>query len=58
VAGMGSVASPSHLLRNATGTYELLALTNLSGLRNRRTIDVHFPRYHADRDEDVAVNSH
>lgn len=28
------------------GTYELLAFRNLSGQLSRRSIDVHFPRYH------------
>jgi AAA domain-containing protein len=48
-----SLASLTGIVHVLIGTYELLALTNLSGQLNRRTIDVHFPRYHADRDEDV-----
>jgi len=50
-----SLASLTGVVHVLLGTYELLALTNLSGQLNRRTIDVHFPRYHADRPDDVAA---
>jgi hypothetical protein len=50
-----SLASLTGVVHVLLGTYELLAMTNLSGQLNRRTIDVHFPRYHADRPDDVAA---
>ena len=34
------------------GTYELLPFRNLSGQLSRRSVDIHFPRYRADRRED------
>ncbi|MGH9944131.1 MAG: AAA family ATPase [Pyrinomonadaceae bacterium] len=40
-----SLASQSHTLQVLVGTYELLALRNLSGQLSRRSIDIHFPRY-------------
>jgi len=36
-----------------SGTYELLMLRNLSGQLTRRSIDIHFPRYRAEFDQDV-----
>jgi hypothetical protein len=48
-----SLASMTGVVHVLLGTYEVLALTNLSGQLNRRTIDVHFPRYRADCAEDV-----
>lgn len=49
-----SLASLTGVVHVLLGTYDLLAMTNLSGQLNRRTIDVHFPRYHADRPDDVS----
>jgi hypothetical protein len=37
------------------GTYDLLAFRNLSGQLSRRSIDVHFRRYQADRPGEVAI---
>lgn len=34
------------------GTYELLAFRNLSAQLSRRSIDVHFPRYHSDEPDE------
>jgi AAA domain len=48
-----SLASLTGIVHVLLGTYELLPLSNLSGQLNRRTIEIHFPRYHADRDGDV-----
>jgi hypothetical protein len=35
------------------GTYDLLGLLNLSAQLSRRSIEIHFPRYHADQPEDL-----
>ena len=40
-----SLASRSQTLSVLLGTYELLALRNLSGQLSRRSFDIHFPRY-------------
>jgi hypothetical protein len=48
-----SLASLTRVVHVLLGTYELLAVTELSGQLNRRTIDIHFERYHVDRAEDV-----
>lgn len=37
------------------GTYDLLAFRNLSGQLSRRSIDVHFGRYRADRPGEAAI---
>jgi hypothetical protein len=50
-----SLASLTGVVHVLLGTYDLLAMTNLSGQLTRRTIDVHFPRYHADRPDDVSA---
>jgi len=34
------------------GTYDLLAFRNLNGQLSRRSIDIHFPRYNAERSQD------
>ena len=34
------------------GTYDLLSFRNLNGQLSRRSIDIHFPRYHAESAED------
>ena len=43
-----SLASRSQTLSVLLGTYELLALRNLSGQLSRRSFDIHFPRYRAE----------
>jgi hypothetical protein len=40
-----SIASSVRVPHILLGTYELLALRNLSGQISRRSIDIHFPRY-------------
>ena len=50
-----SIASLTRTLFVLIGTYELLALTNLSGQLNRRSVDLHFPRYQLSAPEDVAA---
>jgi hypothetical protein len=42
-----SLAERSHVIHVLCGTYELLPLRNLNGQLSRRSIDVHFGRYHA-----------
>jgi len=37
------------------GTYELLAFRNLSGQLSRRSIDVHFPRYRMDNQQEYRI---
>jgi hypothetical protein len=37
------------------GTYELLPFRNLSAQLSRRSLDIHFRRYHAERSEDYAA---
>jgi len=46
-----SLASRSQTLQVLVGTYELLALRNLSGQLSRRSRDIHFPRYRAEADD-------
>jgi hypothetical protein len=48
-----SLASTTGIVHVLLGTYEMLAVTGLSGQLNRRTIDIHFGRYHADQAGDV-----
>jgi hypothetical protein len=47
-----SLAGMSDTLHVLIGTYELLGLANLSAQLSRRSVDIHFPRYRADRAED------
>ncbi len=46
-----SLASRAQTLSVLLGTYELLALRDLSGQLSRRSIDVHFPRYRTEADD-------
>ena len=50
---MQSMASMTSTLHGLFGTYELLEFRNLSGQLSRRSIDIHFPRYQADCEEDL-----
>jgi AAA domain len=50
-----SLASLSNTVHVLIGTYELLPFRNLSAQLSRRSIDVHFPRYHAERSEDYTA---
>jgi hypothetical protein len=43
-----SMAEKSRVTHVMAGTYELLPFRNLNGQLSRRSIDVHFGRYHAD----------
>jgi hypothetical protein len=52
IKSLASLANTVHVL---IGTYELLPFRNLSAQLSRRSIDVHFPRYHAERSEDFAA---
>jgi AAA domain len=47
-----SLAGSSNTLHVLIGTYELLPFRNLSAQLSRRSIDIHFPRYHAEKSED------
>src|SRR5207253_9483643 len=47
-----SLASMTNTVHVLVGTYELLGLTNLSAQLSRRSLELHFPRYHADKAED------
>src|SRR6266571_3371735 len=48
-----SLAGMTNTVHVLVGTYELLGLTNLSAQLSRRTLEIHFPRYHADNAEDL-----
>jgi hypothetical protein len=48
-----SLAAMTDTVHVLIGTYELLGLTNLSAQLSRRSIEIHFPRYYADRQEDL-----
>lgn len=48
-----SLAIMSQTVHVLVGTYGLLIFRNVSAQLSRRSIDIHFPRYHADRPEDV-----
>jgi energy-coupling factor transporter ATP-binding protein EcfA2 len=48
-----SLANMSETTHVLVGTYELLGMADLSGQLNRRSIEIHFPRYRPDRSEDV-----
>jgi hypothetical protein len=47
-----SIASQTNTVHVLCGTYELLALRNLSGQLSRRSLDVHFRRYWAEQAHD------
>lgn len=48
-----SMASFTETRHGLFGTYELLQLRNLSGQLSRRSIDIHFPRYKSENQEDI-----
>ncbi len=48
-----SLAGMTNALHVLVGTYELLGLTNLSAQLSRRSMEIHFSRYHADKLEDL-----
>lgn len=50
-----SIANRSGTPHVLVGTYDLLAFRNLSGQLSRRSTDVHFCRYRADRSNEAAV---
>jgi AAA domain len=50
IKSLAGITSTLHVL---IGTYELLNFLNLSAQLSRRSIDIHFPRYRADRESDL-----
>ena len=50
-----SIANCTKTPHVLVGTYDLLAFRNLSGQLSRRSIDVHFRRYRADRPAEAAI---
>jgi hypothetical protein len=50
-----SLASLTNTVHVLVGTYELLPFRNLSAQLSRRSIDIHFRRYRAERSEDYAA---
>lgn len=52
IKSIANCTATPHIL---AGTYDLLAFRNLSGQLSRRSIDVHFSRYRADRPGEVAI---
>jgi Cdc6-like AAA superfamily ATPase len=50
-----SLANLTNTVHVLVGTYELLPFRNLSAQLSRRSIDIHFPRYRADRREDYVA---
>ena len=48
-----SLAGMTGTIHVLIGTYELLNLTNLSAQLSRRSIEICFPRYHPDREDDI-----
>ena len=52
IKSLASLANTVHVL---IGTYELLPFRNLSAQLSRRSIDIHFPRYHAEISEDYTA---
>jgi hypothetical protein len=50
-----SLASLSGTVHVLVGTYELLALTDLSAQLSRRSVELHFPRYRSDDTGDVEI---
>lgn len=53
-----SIANQTRTVHVLLGTYDLLAFRNLSGQLSRRSLDIHFPRYHAESasEQQVFVN--
>lgn len=47
-----SMTNTTGVLHVLTGTYELLALRNLNGQTARRSLEIHFPRYHFQHEPD------
>jgi ABC-type nitrate/sulfonate/bicarbonate transport system ATPase subunit len=47
-----SLSNQTGIIIVLLGTYELLVFRNLSAQLSRRSIDIHFQRYHFDREED------
>jgi Cdc6-like AAA superfamily ATPase len=50
-----SLASLTNTVHVLVGTYELLPFRNLSAQLSRRSLDIHFPRYHAERTEEYTA---
>lgn|SRR5271157_143098 len=50
-----SIANRSGTPHVLVGTYDLLAFRNLNGQLSRRSADVHFSRYRADRADEAAI---
>ncbi len=50
-----SLSNMTNVIHVLIGTYELLPFVNLSGQLSRRTIDIHFPRYKADSNDDLYI---
>src|SRR5213592_1895750 len=50
-----SLANRTNTVHVLIGTYELLAFRNLSAQLSRRSIDIHFPRYRAERSGDYTA---
>lgn len=50
-----SLANVTETMHILVGTYELLSLANLSAQLNRRSIDIHFPRYRCENPADWAA---
>lgn len=50
IKSLANMTGIKHLL---FGTYELFGLTNLSAQLNRRTVEIHLPRYRFDNPEDM-----
>lgn len=46
-----SLADESEVTHVLSGTYELIPLRNLNGQLSRRSLDIHFGRYHAEDEE-------
>lgn len=50
-----SLASLSGTVHVLIGTYELLSFAHLSAQLDRRSLEIHFPRYHPDRPDDMVA---
>lgn len=48
-----SLANMSSTVHVLVGTYDLLGLMNLNAQLARRSVEIHFPRYHLDQPEDL-----
>jgi len=48
-----SLANMSSTVHVLVGTYDLLGLMNLNAQLARRSVEIHFPRYHINRGEDL-----